>query len=207
MPSILDSINRSVLSETEYDLLEIINRNPDFMWSNQLPELAELAAWQLQPRRPAKDRPIAILPKGDVPGGEGIKEPLKDGNSKEPNGLSIHDRVQARVSSWSGKNPETKRTLSLRVISNCLYRLVDLGYIMGFLLSKKAHFASLKSHELIIKQLNESVPHTISDKDFIRYELTDPEKALSEITKGESPFRNWVSEKTKPDASRKKSRA
>ena len=200
MPNIIASLKRSALSDTEYDLLEIVDRNPGFMWSNQLTQLAEIAAWQLQPRRPARERPIALLPQREIPGDEGIEEPFKDINLDdivEPDTLHLHDRVQARVYTWSNKNSDLLPTLSLRMISNYLYRLVDLGYIMGFLLSKRTHFASFKSEQIIIGELDNSVPPTVSVNDFDKYPYTDSEENLALIKAGKSPFRNWASNRKK----------
>ena len=118
MPSIRDAVLKGPLNETERKIFEVLTAHPDHIFSTSVEDLAELAAWCMEP---GSDEPPEIA-----------KTPGET--------LSINDRIRV----WAnGHATKQEAPCTLRTVSVALASLAKTNRIW----SGKLHFQSLRGED------------------------------------------------------------
>jgi hypothetical protein len=131
MPRVEDSIQKGPLSAPERAVLDVVTRNPGFVWSTSLEDLLELAKWATQPTS------------GSVPFTTEEHQALREGKNPSDciqTSLDINTKVKVYI-----EEGREKDTYSLRTIMSALSNLHHTGRIWAYKMYKRTHYGSFSA--------------------------------------------------------------
>jgi hypothetical protein len=136
MPLIDRALLEGPLSPAERSVLDVVTSHSDYIWSDSLDDLCEMARWATYPRLP---KCPTLCPAS-----------LQKNQSIVKGDLFLYT-LNSTVTCYSGggKSPPPTETYTLRTISNALNRLARTKRIWAFELHGRRHYGSKSAYDAV----------------------------------------------------------
>lgn len=147
MPKIADVIKAPAKLDIDNDLLNVINAHPDYVWSESMEDLSELARWLMDPGAWFSVLPevLSLHPPGKSLTLNSWLEVKVKGGLGRPQPAGASSRIFDR-----GGNRDTP---TLRTVRNHLIKLYEDDKIARLLIHQSNYYASKRSEKRLVSQI------------------------------------------------------
>jgi hypothetical protein len=166
LPLINQALTVGPLTPAEKAVLAVVDRHYDYIWSDSLDDLCEVARWATYPE--LKNCPELCSQDSEITG-----QLLK---KRVAAGLTINSKVFCL--SGGGKHPPEVETYTLRTIATALDRLARTKRIWAFELHGRRHYGA-KSAKAGVIRTYEDLPKEQRDEARFNPEFTFPDNNLA----------------------------